>query len=336
MSSHKVIAKEFCDQTSIHGTAFVVRHNLLPFKLFWSFVVLSGFTGLSLHLYSIVHGYLQYKSVESTYEKRNGFTFPDLSICNLKGISHSNLKFVAKNYSKIEVFYEHLMVNSLWDGNISIVPTTLFWALGNEAYYIGHKLDDMILSCSFGRQQCKKDDFVLFHFPKFFNCYRFTGGRNSDLITNYGQGAGLSLILYMEPDDPGVIQNYNKGVATGGTRGFRFLLEPPNYLAAIGNDGYYTVPGTSTSIGFYITEHKRLSEPYSECRHSKSMKLGNNLPYSFLECRNMCIHKIIMDKCGCVSTRFITRNGRNVTSCGHYLFTNKTKSDELMTCQQRQ
>ena len=333
------VVKEFCHHTTVHGIAFVARQNFLPFKLFWSFVVISAFTGLSLHLYSIVNSYLQYKSTESTYEKRNGFTFPDVTICNLNGISHSNLKSAAKKYSKVKHFYEVLMKGNI-SGDaavkyMSVTPKDLFWALDNEAVHIGHKSIDMILSCKFERKNCYEESFVLFHFSSFFNCYTFTGGRNSGLFTNYGQGAGLSLILYMEPGDPNVIEDYDKGFTTGGASGFRVLLTPTDYLPAIGNGGYDMEPGHLITIGFNIREQIRLPEPYSHCGETRSTKFGSSIPFTFVECRNMCIHKIVMDNCGCVSTKYITRSRENGKSCVHYLFTNKTKSDELMTCEDK-
>ena len=64
----------------------------------------------------------------------------------------------------------------------------------------------------------------------------------------------------------------------------------------MGYSGYDIVPGHSTSIGFDITEHNRLSEPYSECRHAESLKLEGDVPYSYVECRNMCVHKIVHAK----------------------------------------
>ena len=63
------------------------------------------------------------------------------------------------------------------------------------------------------------------------------------------------------------------------------LISASNALKAVGYAGYDIVPGHSTSIGFDIAEHNRLSEPYSKCRHAESLKLEGNVPYSYVECR---------------------------------------------------
>ena len=165
------ILNEFCLDTTVHGISFASKQKSKFFKCFWSLVVLSGFAALSFHLYEIIYGYFQYKSTESIYERRNGFKFPDVTVCNLNGISFSNLKDAAENLTSMETFFETLVPSSDSMSQTTFVmpmkPQKLFWALGHEAKHIGHKLEDMILSCRFARDQCKEDDFVLYNFPEF-------------------------------------------------------------------------------------------------------------------------------------------------------------------------
>ena len=121
----------------------------------------------------------------------------------------------------------------------------------------------------------------------------------------------------MEPDVDSVTENYDDRFPVAGNRGFRVLLTPPNYLAAMGFAGYDITPGYTTSIVFDITEHARLSEPYSECRKTRSIKLSANanVPYSYVECRNLCIHKIVREAHGCYPTRYVTRIKNYGQSC---------------------
>ena len=133
--------------------------------------------------------------------------------------------------------------------------------------------DDMILGCRFEESDCKEDDFILFPFPSFFNCFTFVRGRKEKLITTNGLRAALSITMYLEPEDPGISQSYSNKPHFANNVGVRILITPPNYLAAIGNYGHEFSPGLTTSIGFDITKHIRLSEPYSTCRSTESMKL---------------------------------------------------------------
>ena len=76
--------QEFCENATIHGLPCLMRQSHSSMRIVWTFIVLGGFAGLSLHLYQIICSYLQYKSTESTYEKRTGFHFPDVTVCNMQ------------------------------------------------------------------------------------------------------------------------------------------------------------------------------------------------------------------------------------------------------------
>ena len=66
------------------------------------------------------------------------------------------------------------------------------------------------------------------------------------------------------------------------------------------------------------------------------MKLEGDLPYSFVECRNMCIHKKVIKECGSFPTFSVTRNKNHVENCAFYLLSSKTKRKEMIACQTRE
>ena len=149
-------------------------------RIIWIFVVLGGFAGLSLHLYHIIAGYLQFKSTESTYEKRTGFKFPDVTVCDLHGISSSNFRNTINENPKFKNVYSEILKTLQGpDHNTENRNQSersggfrsredLFWGLENEAHQAGHKLQDMILSCKFERHECGDEDFVLFPISRTF------------------------------------------------------------------------------------------------------------------------------------------------------------------------
>ena len=193
-------------------------------RIIWTFIVLGGFTGLSVHLFHIIDSYLQYKSTESTYEKRSGYHFPDVTVCNLQGISSSNFHSTINNNSKLKNVYSEILrtlhvsnnvTNDDENGNHSMKADdfrsreNLFWGLENEAYNVGYKLQDMVLSCKFERHECDEEDFVLFQYPELFNCYTFKKGRDSNLTTVHGLGGALSMVLYIEPQENNINYIYD-------------------------------------------------------------------------------------------------------------------------------
>ena len=211
--------QEFCENTTIHGLPCLMRQSHTSMRIVWTFIVLGGFAGLSLHLYQIIYSYLQYKSTESTYEKRTGFHFPDVTVCNMQGISSSNFQSIFQKNSKFENVYPEILKTlqaSTYENRSQPMKkedfhskANVFWGLGKEAHKIGHRLQDMIIVCKFNHHECKDDDFILFEYPELFNCYTFKKGRNSNLSMAHGFEEALSLVLYIEPQGDEVNDIYD-------------------------------------------------------------------------------------------------------------------------------
>ena len=330
------VIKQFCEDTTIHGLPFVVRQKYKTLRIFWLTVVVLAFGGLSYHMYNIISTFLLYQSTESAYQRRDGYEYPDVTLCNLNPISGSNWREAAKNSSRLQTLYtKYIEGNDT--GTRTDIPgyaKDLFWSLGDEAVFIGHKLEDMLISCIFQRQPCDKNDFVLFQLPSLFNCFTFKRGRELGETSVGGFASALSLIIYTESLEPPTSRAFVKQPFYMNSNGIRVLIAPSNTLAALGNSGYDVPPGASTSIGFDITEHIRLSEPYSECRSTESMQLEGNVAYSFVECRNICVHKIVIRECGCYPTRYIMRSKRkDVPPCIGQ--STSTRGSGTFECQER-
>lgn len=88
----------------VQGLHFLTRIGHRWIQLFWSVIVLSGFIGLGVHLYNIIGAYLEYKMMEYSYERDDGYDFPDITMCNLNGISPTNLRSVASQYEHVQYY----------------------------------------------------------------------------------------------------------------------------------------------------------------------------------------------------------------------------------------
>ncbi len=190
-------------------------------------MVLAGFVGLVCHMSILVDSYCHYEYTESTREKRDGFNFPDVTVCNTNGISHSNLKELANYDTGVRT-----MLQTFGDkNNKTIIPSNVR-ALVNSfediAYSVGHKQHDFILKCKFQSVQCKEDDFIVFKYPPYLSCFTFVRGRSVKTTRNGFQSA-LSMILCLEPEDPAIIQHYNDNFLHTNVEGIRLLLTPPSY-----------------------------------------------------------------------------------------------------------
>ena len=329
---------DFCDTTTVHGFYFLTKFSNKWVQFFWSVVVFIGFVGLSIHLFNIVAAYLSYQTTEYSYERTNGYKYPDVTVCNFNGVSASNLQDIAEKNKAAEFFLDHNDM-TVRNGTFNKILSTndFFWALDEDAVKVGHQLPDFVIRCRFQGRVCNlTKDFVLFHFSRFFNCYVFSAGRSDALTTTQGIAAGLSLTLFLEPVDLNIVKRYDDRIIVDNIDGVRVAITPPNTLAAVGVLGYDILPGHSTSIGFDIVEYERLSDPYSTCAGVDSMALEGNFAYSFTECKNMCIHQRMIEECGCFPTRYVVRvnyTGTNVSSCGKEVFNNWNISQQLLDCQ---
>ncbi len=301
-------------------------------KMFWGVTVLISFVGLSLHLFHIIRSYLQYEFTESTFERRGKLRFPDVSICNMRGISSSNFEAAAKTSDRVNAIFQDVTQSQSSNNDLHSLHDYMAFA-EEDAKLMGHRFEDMLLNCVFSKQPCKKNDFEHFLFPTFINCFTFVRGRHSLLTTKGGLDTALSVVVYLEPENSSYMGIYSHKTTFAFSSGVRVLLTPPNHLRAIGYSAYEAAPGTSTSLVFETTEHTRLPEPYNQCRHATGNMSRSDAPYSFAECRNECIHAKVTKQCGCTPTLFLVRFRSNVSSCAQYLLVNETLSDNLVRCQ---
>ncbi len=331
----------FCRDTTMHGLGYLVtlwRRPLL--RVVWAGVVLTSFIGMSLHLYEISSAYLKHRTTVYSYEDNRGYNFPDVTICNANEFSESNMAEVLDGFPGLRCAMQtgNESENEACGSNRDLRAHDLFWILEKEdAVKAGHGLRDLVLSCHFERGVCQPDtDFEMFRNPKFFNCYTFKKGREG-LTTAQGFTVGLALILYLEPHN--TPRPYTENQYIGSEEGARVILTPPTALPVPVSLGYDVLVGHSTALGFSVVEKRRLSEPYNSCRPLERMEpLLRGLRYSYLECRNTCIRKYVMERCGCQSAHYPSRvpfpsGYENVTSCAYYATRNKTLHETMTRCQ---
>ena len=322
--------RQFCERSTVHGLSFAARAEEKPIRVLWSTIVFLGTMGMAYHLYEITNAYLEYKTTEYLYEDLNGYYFPDVTLCNLNGISFTNMQELAKSNENVE----NILV-SFYPGNnktAKLPPLDdIFWGLGEEATKLGQRHQDFILECKYAGAPCSEDDFVLVQLDTFYNCFTFTQ-RSYPKTAKQGLTSGLQLILYTEPYPKEFRKPYASRSSVLNNDGVRIQVSSQNALPAVISKGYDLVPGHDTTIRFSISEQRRLPLPYSRCRTVKI----ENITYTFTECRNRCIHQEVISKCGCYPTVYSSRanyTAKGIVSCGYHLFSNESLATQMMDCQ---
>ena len=77
----------FCDTTSAHGFYQVKLGREWTTKFRWLLVLMIGFSGLGYHLSSLIIKNLKFEYDETTLLVSESPQFPDVTICNMDGIS---------------------------------------------------------------------------------------------------------------------------------------------------------------------------------------------------------------------------------------------------------
>ncbi len=122
-------------------------------KVFQVLTILASLVGLSIHLYFTVSSYLEYKFTESSFERRGTVRFPDVSLCNVRGLSSSNFKAAAKVSPRIETILHHLNNSDSFSHRMPLRDYVAF--ADQDAILMGHNKEDMILSFVFNKLPCK-------------------------------------------------------------------------------------------------------------------------------------------------------------------------------------
>ncbi len=158
--------EHFCKYTSAHGLSMLYGTCQWR-KIFWGCVVIVAFTGLMTHINMLSTSYLRYHYTESAKESRSGYAYPDVTVCDLDGLSISRLVESIQTDPDARIFYQSLIEEGKSDHydplKMSISTRDFFNAVGQErAREYGHSWKDMILDCRFEGKPCKDEDWILF------------------------------------------------------------------------------------------------------------------------------------------------------------------------------
>ncbi len=81
------IFSKFALSTSAHGFCQLDAHRRAGTRLFWVCVLVVSFAGLGVHLFALMEQYLRFQYKEVTEMVQESPHFPDVTVCNLDGIS---------------------------------------------------------------------------------------------------------------------------------------------------------------------------------------------------------------------------------------------------------
>ncbi|XP_062994829.1 acid-sensing ion channel 2 isoform X1 [Elgaria multicarinata webbii] len=163
---------------------------------------------------------------------------------------------------------------------------------------LGHRLDDMLLSCKYRGEQCGPHNFSAV-FTKYGKCYMFNSGEDGHpLLTTFkgGTGNGLEIMLDIQQDE--YLPIWGETDETTFEAGVKVQIHSQSEPPFIQEFGFGVAPGFQT---FVATQEQRLTylpPPWGECR-SSDFGLDFFPIYSITACRIDCETRYVVENCNC-------------------------------------
>ena len=339
-SQNTVIMREFCQHTTAHGWGHLELQTRRSLRLLWLCLILTVYALAAMHVSVLVLQYFDYPSEQISRIQVESLKFPSVTLCNIIPVSltaagklmrdNGSEFFRWNNFTKALVERERVILEA--GGKSSKLrrllfsrlqhPTAFYENTGEEAVQVGHRLDDFVIRCSFGYEECNiSESFVLFRSPTYYNCYTFNSlvsGNESNTSRPQidakatGPQQGLSIILYLENDNADDLlesTTYHTISNVGNAAGVRVIVHEYGTLPFPVDEGIDIPPGFSTSLGMRVTKYVRLPQPYGECKAETGqlnvVRRGEShttYAYSTHACMALCQQRYIANKCQCVSS----------------------------------
>ncbi|TMS35156.1 hypothetical protein L596_002613 [Steinernema carpocapsae] len=333
------LAKDFAEHTSAHGCILVRRSTSCPRKTFWTLALCCAWIICFYQIYIAVSKYFQYSTQTSVKIRHlTNVTFPAVTICNLNPIRNTwfveNYDFEADllNLDKLMNFTEEDWSEDnkrrrkadyiTEEQQIIFQNLKLIYDHDINVTEAGHKLEDMLLECTFQSSKCMVANFTRWQHGTYGNCYTIIVPR--DQFSSFiGPFYGLSLTLYV--DDKEYLLKHSPAA------GFRVQVHPVEYVPFPEDEGFTISPGVVTSVAVKQMRISRMPFPYdgTDCgdidkshqrwsnssiyQRSYEESLGKSrsehhlVNYTTQACLKSCYQRKLVQNCGCVDASFVTK-----------------------------
>lgn len=322
METTAEIAEKFGQSTTAHGWGRATRARFRWLQGLWVGITVTALALNAGHITLLVGSYLSYNTEIRWQIRVSEIAFPSVTVCNTQAMSQSSKgEMLQDKHTKLYEWQRILDTIDTFDELAARLnqteeferikyklrePSGYFQNIGDEYKKVGHQLDDFVLGCTYGMQECSSQNFSTFHTQDYFNCYTFNSGKESLIAKTTGPNAGLSLVLYVETDNgDGMNANhYNRYLSTGDAAGLRVVIHPPNSRPYPLEQGFDVPPGISASVNMVVQLNTRLDNPYGHCiGEIWPQKVGQyNFNYTMSDCLLICKQLYVLDTCGCLSS----------------------------------
>ncbi|CAF1042719.1 unnamed protein product [Brachionus calyciflorus] len=308
------------DSTS-HGFPKIFKTERPSLKVMWTIGVCISIGFCSYLIARSIIDYVQF-GVTTTirYKTEIPMDLPAVSICQNQMFSTQKSVEFKENILRengIEDIFNSTFLSTFFPSNyqesLNLITTEYFARLNALNYNLsseikktfGFNIEEIMISCFIGTQECKKEDFIWYFDSVYGNCYLFNTGKfeNETLKEKYKQsdlgffgGMRFEFINEIKP-----VESYTI------SKGFHLTIFDSN-SSVNSLRGLDLSPKVQTNIMLKKRKIIQLPDPYSDCLidhssfqssevYQSTLKLSQT--YSQDVCYGICFQEYLISKCNC-------------------------------------
>jgi len=286
--------------SSCHGVSFLTAESRFNMKvILWTIFLLVAIVLLLYSLGAITSRFAAKKTYQtSTYHFPKQMNFPAITFCNINPLKYSAVLRYNLSLQQADQFITYTSQTS----GVNSIPVSHFASFvqqydaargGNNTLLqdLGHKIEDMIVSCTFDGRSCSVQDFTT-RPTSIGLCHTFNpnGNLTSYHISRPGHRYGLLLRLNAE--------NYEYFSSTVNSAGINVFIHDHNHFPYIGTHNRLLLSaGVRTQMVITERKVKLLPPPDGQCNNHVTLTYFNS--YTRESCLIECETNFVVRDCGC-------------------------------------
>ncbi|XP_062453234.1 acid-sensing ion channel 1 isoform X1 [Rhea pennata] len=290
----------FAGSCTLHGLSHIfVEGGLGARQALWALAFLLS---LSVFLYQVadrIAYYLEYHHVTLLREEDSpAMTFPAVTFCNVNRARLSQLSPDDLLYLAPLVAYEPGLEPGFAPARPGPGPEDEPLNLYGFFNRTCHRLEDMLLSCSYRGERCGPGDFAAV-FTRYGKCYTFNSGQDGKprLITmKGGTGNGLEIMLDIQQDE--YLPVWGETDETSFEAGIKVQIHSQDEPPLIDQLGFGVAPGFQTFVSCQEQRLIYLPPPWGDCKAAAGDSEFYDT-YSITACRIDCETRYLVENCNC-------------------------------------
>uniref|UniRef100_A0A3P9KVR1 Acid-sensing ion channel 1 n=1 Tax=Oryzias latipes TaxID=8090 RepID=A0A3P9KVR1_ORYLA len=291
----------FFSNSSLHGAnhVFVEEKKFGVRQGLWAVAFIVALSFFVLQVADRIIYYRQYDRITLLDEKvANNMTFPAITICNYNLVRKTQMSYSDLIFMGPLLGFEDGMAPGFALAPEPDRPLGSRFSLDEFYTRTRHRIDEMLLDCSFRGLECGPENFKEI-FTRYGKCYTFNSGKDGQplMVTmKGGTGNGLELMLDIQQDE--YLPVWGETDETSFEAGIKVQIHTQDEPPFIDQLGFGVAPGFQTFVSCQEQRLTYLPPPWGDCK-STPMDSDFFNSYSITACRIDCETRYLVENCNC-------------------------------------